>query len=119
MDRNKFLENRRSRRKIRVRKRVVGSVDSPRLTVFRSLRHMYAQVIDDANGVTLVAASTVSEKIGEKACNVDAARKVGEAVARKAMDVGIHKVKFDRNGYKYHGRVKALADAARKGGLAF
>ncbi len=119
MDKNKFLSKRWSRRKARVRKKVDGSVDRPRLTVFRSLRHVYAQVIDDVNGVTLVAASTVSEKLGDKAGNVAAAEKVGEAVARKAIDVGIHQVRFDRNGYKYHGRVKALADAARKGGLTF
>ena len=109
------------RRKKRVRKKVFGTPDRPRLTVFRSARNIYAQVIDDRNGLTLVAAGTLSDKLDDLATrgNVAAAEKIGAAVARKALAVGIHQVCFDRNGYKYHGRVKALAMAARTAGLVF
>lgn len=109
------------RRQRRVRSKIQGVAESPRLSVFRSGRHMYAQLIDDATGSTLVAASTMGKDFdhqGNKS-NKDAAAKVGELIARKAIGVGIHKVCFDRSGYKYHGRVKALADAARKQGLVF
>jgi len=110
------------RRKRHVRKKVVGTPERPRLSVFRSNRHMYAQIIDDTGGVTLVATSTVGKDLREEmthAGNRQAAEAVGEALAKKALDVGIKCVCFDRNRYKYHGRVKSLADAARKAGLAF
>ncbi|RLB07517.1 MAG: 50S ribosomal protein L18 [Deltaproteobacteria bacterium] len=112
----------RLRRKLRVRKKVRGSEERPRLTVYRSLRHIYAQVIVDANGRTLAAASTLSKELRGKlksTSNIEAAQAVGELVARKALEKGIKKVVFDRNGFLYHGRVKALADAARRSGLKF
>jgi len=109
---------RRVRRRLGIRKRVVGTADRPRLTVYRSLHHVYAQVIDDMTGRTLAAASTVAEKV-EKASNKDGAAKVGKAIAEKAKAAGITQVAFDRNGFKYHGRLKALADAAREAGLKF
>ncbi len=112
----------RLKRKIRVRKKISGSSKCPRLNVFRSAKHIYAQIIDDASGVTLVSASTVMKEIqsGLKYTgNVDAAKKVGEAIAEKARANGIEKVVFDRSGFLYHGRIKALADAARGNGLSF
>lgn len=112
----------RLRRKKHVRKRIFGFPDRPRLSVFRSGRHMYAQIIDDLSGVTLVSANTMNKAIKSEiknGCNKDAAEKVGAAVAKQAISVGIKCVKFDRNGYLYHGRVKALADSARKEGLVF
>lgn len=117
MDRNKAKNLRRSRRKTGIRKRVIGTPERPRLTVYRSLNHMYAQVIDDLSGKTLVAAGTV--KSGAPGGNVSAAEKVGKDIAEKAKAAGITQVSFDRNGFRYHGRVKALADAAREGGLQF
>ena len=121
MNHQKHRNDTWKRRKKRVRKKVVGTPDRPRLTVFRSARNIYAQVIDDVNGFTLVAASTLSDKLDDQPyCgNITAAEKIGAAVARKALAVGIHQVCFDRNGYKYHGRVKALAQTARKAGLVF
>jgi len=110
------------RRKLHVRKTIFGTPERPRLSVFRSNRHIYAQVIDDVAGVTLASASTETKaNAGKKASlsNVKAAEKVGEAVAKQAIGVGIKCVCFDRNRYKYHGRVKALADSARKAGLVF
>ena len=110
------------RRRRHVRKKVSGRPERPRLSVFRSNRHVYAQIIDDASGVTLVAASTVAKGVRDQVTNAGnqkAAEAVGEALAKKALDVGIKCVCFDRNRYKYHGRVKSLADAARKAGLAF
>jgi len=110
------------RRKRHVRKKVFGVPERPRLSVFRSNRHIYAQIIDDTAGVTLVATSTVGKGLREQtpqASNRKAAEAVGEALAKKALDVGIKCVSFDRNRYRYHGRVKSLADAARKAGLAF
>lgn len=113
---------RRERRKLRVRKTVLGTPERPRLSVYRSLQHIYAQLIDDLSGRTLAATSTRAESLrtgisygGNKA----AAEKVGTALAEAAKAKGITRVAFDRNGYRYHGRVKALADAARKAGLAF
>jgi large subunit ribosomal protein L18 len=100
----------------RIRSRMQGTAERPRLAVFRSLAHTYAQVIDDSKGVTLVAASTAGSKSGG---NVEAAKKIGAEVAQKAIEHGIKKVVFDRGGYIYHGRVKALADAAREAGLEF
>jgi large subunit ribosomal protein L18 len=115
-------QNRRVRRKRRVRKHVEGTASQPRLATFRSLRHIYAQIVDDQAGVTLVASSTRSDKLSDDQAgggNIDAAKKVGQALAGKALSLGITKVCFDRNGYKYHGRVKALAEAAREAGLKF
>jgi large subunit ribosomal protein L18 len=110
------------RRKYHVRKKVFGTPERPRLSVFRSNRHIYAQVIDDVAGLTLVQASTQgkSYKGGPgNSGNIKASEAVGETLAKQALSVGIKCVAFDRNRYKYHGRVKALADAARKAGLAF
>jgi len=122
MDKQKYKTNLWRRRQKRVRGKVVGTAERPRLSVFRSNRHMYAQLIDDSSGVTLVAANTGEKDFSAEAPSngcIAAAAKVGEMVARKALDVGIREVRFDRSGYKYHGRVKALAEAARKGGLVF
>jgi large subunit ribosomal protein L18 len=105
-----------------VRKKVFGTPNRPRLFVFRSNRHIYAQIIDDAAGATLVSASTRAKGLrGQlpKTANKEAAEVVGEAVAKQALSVGIKCVCFDRNQYKFHGRVKALAEAARKNGLVF
>jgi large subunit ribosomal protein L18 len=110
------------RRKRHVRRKVLGTAKRPRLSVFRSNRHLYAQIIDDVEAVTLVSASTASKALraaSPRGGNVEAARLVGEAVAKLAIDMGINCVFFDRGSYKYHGRVKALAEAARKAGLAF
>ena len=112
----------RLRRHRRVRKHVVGAPGRPRLTVFRSLNHIYAQLIDDTSGHTLVCASTVdSELQGQIAvmAKTEQSRAVGTLLAERALSHGIRQVVFDRGGYKYHGRVKALAEAAREGGLAF
>jgi len=109
------------RRKQRTRFRIVqNAVGRPRLSVFRSGRHIYAQVIDDVRGATLAAAST-NEKEGKaaKAWNVEAAVSVGKKIAERALAKGVKEVVFDRGGYIYHGRIKALADAAREGGLEF
>ena len=110
------------RRKYHVRKKVFGTPERPRLSVFRSNRHIYAQIIDDIAGATLASASTRTKVLREQltnAGNKKAAEIVGEAVAKQALGVGIKCVCFDRNKYKFHGRVKALADAARKVGLVF
>ncbi|HEY67881.1 MAG: 50S ribosomal protein L18 [Chloroflexi bacterium] len=112
----------RLRRHRRVRKRVVGTPERPRLNVFRSLRHIYAQVIDDSRGHTLVSASTIDPEVEAQLkglTKTEQARVVGRVLAERALSRGIKKVVFDRGGYKYHGRVKALADAAREGGLEF
>ncbi len=102
----------------RIRRRVKGTTERPRLAVFRSVKHIYAQVIDDLNGQTLVAASS-NEKSAANGGNVAGAKSVGKAVAERAKDKGIKSVVFDRGGYLYHGRVKALAEAAREAGLEF
>lgn len=112
----------RKRRHVRVRKKIAGTAQRPRLNVFRSSKHIYAQVIDDANGVTIVSASTVDPELKgqfEHGGNVDAATKVGALVAKRAIDKGVKEVVFDRGGYLYHGRIQALADAAREAGLEF
>jgi large subunit ribosomal protein L18 len=113
----------RIRRRIhqRLRQRVQGSTERPRLNIYRSLNHIYAQVIDDATGKTLAAASTVAGKKGVKRTggNVASAKEVGKSIAERAKEKGIKKVVFDRGGYLYHGRIKALADAAREAGLEF
>lgn len=111
----------RMKRQVRVRKKVLGTTDRPRLNVFKSARHIYAQIIDDTHGSTLVAASTLSESAKDftNCGNILAASFVGKEVARLALDKGISSVVFDRNGFLYHGRIKALADAAREAGLNF
>ena len=110
------------RRRNRVRRAVRGTADRPRLTVFRSSKHIYVQLIDDDQGKTLVAASTVSPELKGRVNyggNIKAAEAVGDLVAQKAKSAGLSKICFDRGHYRYHGRIKALADAARKGGLDF
>jgi large subunit ribosomal protein L18 len=102
----------------RIRRKVAGTTERPRLAVFRSVKHIYAQVIDDAVGHTLAAASS-NEKSAKNGGNVAGAKAVGKLLAERAKDKGVKSVVFDRGGYLYHGRVKALADAAREGGLEF
>jgi len=112
----------RLKRQVRVRRKVQGDEQRPRLCVFRSAKHIYAQIIEDATGRTLVSASTMEKDLAvslKGGGNVEAAKVVGAAVARKALAQDIAKVVFDRNGFLYHGRVKALADAAREAGLSF
>jgi large subunit ribosomal protein L18 len=112
----------RAKRHLRVRKSVNGTTDRPRLTVYRSLNHIYAQIIDDTKGQTLVAASTSDKDLEGKLTfggNVEAAKEVGSLIAKKALEKGIDKVVFDRGGNIYHGRVLALAEAAREAGLSF
>ncbi|MDD3579784.1 MAG: 50S ribosomal protein L18 [Desulfobacca sp.] len=112
----------RLKRKKRVRKKIFGSENRPRLTVFKSARHIYAQIIDDLHGKTLVAASTLSPELRDKTANlkgIDKARQVGVLVAQKAQQAGIQQVAFDRNGFLYHGRIKGLADSCREQGLEF
>ena len=113
----------RLRRKKRVRKKVRGIPEKPRLCVFRSSRHIYTQIIDDSAGRTLAAVSSLSKdlgpKIGKNGCNKEGAALVGAALAERALKLGIKKVVFDRNGFLYHGRVKALSAAAREHGLVF
>jgi large subunit ribosomal protein L18 len=112
----------RQKRKFRIRSRISGSPDRPRLTVFRSSKHIYAQVVDDADGRTLAAASTRSRDLKGTLSDDDkttAAKKVGALIAKVCLERKIEKVVFDRNGYLYHGRIQAVADAARKAGLEF
>lgn len=112
----------RLKRQVRVRKKVRGSSGRPRLNVFKSARHIYAQLIDDTTGKTLASASTVTKDVVESLSatgNIDAAKKVGAAIAERAREQQITTVVFDRNGYLYHGRIKALAEAARENGLSF
>lgn len=112
----------RIRRQRRIRKKVFGTPDRPRLSVYKSLNHMYAQIIDDSQGRTIVAISTLGEGFrsekGHKG-NVNTAKKVGEIIGKRALEKGLKTVVFDRGGYPYHGRVKALAEGARKAGLEF
>ena len=109
----------RLKRHKRVRGKISGTPERPRLNVFRSETNIYAQVIDDVNGVTLVSASSLEKEFGGNGGNVEAARKVGQMVAERAKAKGIENVVFDRGGYIYHGRVQALAEGAREGGLNF
>ena len=109
----------RLKRHARVRSKVSGTPECPRLDVFRSAKHIYVQVIDDVNGVTLASASTVEKDFGAYGGNKEAAKKVGEMIAKRALEKGIENVVFDRGGYIYHGRVKVLAEGAREGGLKF
>jgi large subunit ribosomal protein L18 len=103
----------------RIRRKVAGTQERPRLAVFRSLNHIYAQVIDDAQGHTLVAAASTEKDLRKTGGNVAGAKQIGKLLAERAKEKGITKVVFDRGGYLYHGRVKALADAAREAGLEF
>ena len=117
---NKVNKNaKRQKRHVRVRAKISGTPERPRLNVFRSNANIYAQIIDDVNGVTLVSASTLDSSIEGNGGNAEAARKVGELLAERAKDKGITSVVFDRGGYIYHGRVQALAEGAREGGLEF
>lgn len=118
------IKDARTKRHERIRKKVVGTTERPRLSVYRSLSHMYAQIVDDVKGNTLAAASTIDKELKGKdkkagKGNIGAAKQVGELIAKKALQKGIKRVVFDRGGYLYHGRVKALADAARESGLEF
>lgn len=121
MDKFKHKALRRERRRIGTRKRVSGTPERPRLAVYRSLNHIYAQVIDDLSGTTLASASTRDKAVSVSSGtgNASAAEAVGSAIAAKAKSAGVTQVVFDRGGFMYHGRVKALADAARKAGLEF
>jgi large subunit ribosomal protein L18 len=115
-------ETARRRRQLRVRNRIQLAKDRPRLSVFRSLKHIYAQVVDDVEGRTLAAASTLDKEIRDQITGLkktEQARVVGETLARRARARGVETVVFDRGGYKYHGRVRSLADGARAGGLEF
>jgi len=112
----------RIKRHLRIRKKMKGTPQKPRLAVFKSERHIYAQIIDDTKGHTLVSASTLDKELRQrlsKTYNVEAAKEVGRLIAQRALSLGIKTVVFDRGGFKYHGRIKALADAAREAGLKF
>lgn len=109
----------RTRIHTRIRRRAAGTQERPRLAVFRSANHIYAQVIDDQRGHTMVSASSIEKDLRGKGGNVEGAKLIGKSVAERAKEKGIRKVVFDRGGYLYHGRVKALADAAREAGLEF
>ncbi|AJY75286.1 50S ribosomal protein L18 [Paenibacillus beijingensis] len=112
----------RLKRHLRVRKKINGTTERPRLSIFRSSKHIYAQLIDDIQGVTIASASTLDKEIAAEISNggnIESARKVGELVAKRAKEKGFENVVFDRGGYLYHGRIQALADAAREAGLQF
>ena len=109
----------RGRRHTRVRRRIRGTAERPRLAVYRSNRYIYAQVIDDLEGLTIAAASSQEDDLWSERLNLETAGKVGELVATRAKEAGVDTVVFDRGGYKFHGRIKALADAAREQGLEF
>jgi large subunit ribosomal protein L18 len=109
----------RERRHLRLRKKVMGTSARPRLSVFRSDKHIYAQVIDDTQGRTLAAASDIDTEVKIDGAKADKAKAVGQLVAQRAINAGVKQVVFDRGGFRYHGRVKALADAAREAGLDF
>ena len=109
----------RVKRHQRIRNKIAGTPQRPRLNIFRSSKHIYAQLIDDVNGVTLASASTMTKGFEGSGGNKEAARKVGEMIAKNAVDKGITEVVFDRGGYIFHGRVRELAEAAREGGLKF
>ncbi|MCM1136715.1 MAG: 50S ribosomal protein L18 [Clostridium sp.] len=122
MVRKKSRQEVRVKKHMRIRNRVSGTVERPRLAVFRSNNHMYAQIIDDVAGNTLVAASTLEKEVKdqlEKTNNIDAAAYLGNVIGKRALEKGIDTVVFDRGGYLYHGKVAALADAAREAGLKF
>lgn len=116
IDKNKVRKKRHSR----VRRKVLGTAERPRLNIYRSNKHIYAQLVDDVNGVTIASASTVDKAFDlDNGSNIEAAQKVGELVAQRASEKGYQSVVFDRGGYLYHGRIQALADAARENGLQF
>lgn len=126
LEKRKLKEQARLRRKKRIRKKIFGTPERPRLCVYKSCKHIYGQIIDDTIGHTLVAASSLSPEIREKieelkkgGGKTEVAKAVGELIAKKALEKGITKVCFDRGGFKYHGRIKAFADAAREAGLEF
>ena len=119
MDRAKHRVEARGRIRERIRSKITGTNERPRLAVFKSLKHIYVQVIDDATGKTIIAASTRDKDASAKGANAASAKAVGAAIAKKAKDKGITRVVFDRGGYLYHGNIKALADAARENGLEF
>lgn len=111
---------RRQKIRYRIRRKVKGTASTPRLSVFRSNTEIYAQLIDDDNGVTIASSSSKEKDIqAQKGAKVDKSKMVGNAIARKAVELGVKKVTFDRSGYLYHGRIKAIADGAREGGLEF
>jgi large subunit ribosomal protein L18 len=121
MDRKEKIES-RLRRKKRIRKKIAGTAERPRLCVFKSLKNMYAQLIDDSTGKVITGVSTLTTEVSGEikyGGNVGSAKKVGASIAKKALDLGIKEILFDRNGFKYHGRVKALAEGAREAGLIF
>jgi len=121
----KTREDRRDRIKLRIRKRVRGNQERPRLTVFRSVAHMYVQVVDDMTGTTIASASTVEPSLkgglatAAKGGNIEGAKAIGKTIAERLLEKGVKRVVFDRNGFLYHGRVKAVAEAAREAGLEF
>jgi len=121
----KTKEDRRDRIKFRIRKRVRGTEERPRLTIFRSVAHIYVQVVNDADGKTIAAASTVEPAVkggldtAAKGGNVAGAKAIGKTIAERLLEKGVKRVVFDRNGFLYHGRIKAVADAAREAGLEF
>ena len=119
MDQARHRVEARDRIRQRIRRKVTGTAERPRLAVFRSLKHIYAQVIDDASGRTIVSASSRDSESTAKGANSAAAKAVGALIAKKAKDKGVTRVVFDRGGYLYHGNIKALADAARENGLEF
>ncbi len=122
MFKHKDKKEHRQKRHLRVRAKLSGTAERPRLAVYRSEKHIYAQLIDDIKGITLVSASTVDREMRdstEKPWNVEAASQVGKLLAKKALEKGISSVVFDRGGFNFHGRVKSLADGAREGGLKF
>lgn len=118
----KSVKEARDRRHERIRKKVMGTSVRPRLTVYRSLNHMHAQIIDDTKGHTIISASSLDKEFKDKKShkgNIETAKQIGELIAKRALGKGVKKVVFDRGGYLYHGRVKALAEAAREAGLEF
>ena len=119
MDRARQRVEARGRIRTRIRTKVTGTAERPRLAVFKSLKYIYAQLIDDAAGKTIASASSRDKDSGAKGSNAAAAKAVGALIARKAKDKGVKQVVFDRGGYLYHGNIKALADAARENGLEF
>jgi large subunit ribosomal protein L18 len=122
MFKHKDRKEQRQKRHLRVRAKLSGTAERPRLAVYRSEKHIYAQLIDDTKGITLVSASTIDREMRdstEKPWNVEAASQVGKLLAKKALEKGISSVVFDRGGFNFHGRVKSLADGAREGGLKF
>ena len=119
MDKAKERRISRNRIRVRIRRKVSGTAERPRLSVKKSLKHIYAQVIDDASGKTIASASSRDKDSSTKGANAAAAKAVGALIAKKAKDKGVKRVVFDRGGYQYHGNIKALADAARENGLEF